>query len=233
MSDDRPNIRRHTTPCKLSQGIWFHQNLNSDLRPFSSLAKLLYNNSIKQGTLPQSSNQQLSRKINFTETQTSTFLRNRPISRYDKLWTFNWKHAYFSLLKQILLVPCWRKVCSLKIQSQNQSQIWNLDKSSRSPTLLHPQNMPQYTHRWRNTPMSIAEAARVFLNLATLAASVALPLYMAMNYPLSPLFLQYQMGNWMIPLKPTKFHHLHHLQYPNKSQGITPDSSLWDLKKTP
>jgi hypothetical protein len=74
--------------------------------------------------------------------------------------------------------------------------------------------------------MSIAEAARVFLNLATLAASVALPLYMAMNYPLSPLFLQYQMGNWMIPLKPTKFHHLHHLQYPNKSQGITPDSSL-------
>jgi hypothetical protein len=26
---------------------------------------------------------------------------------------------------------------------------------------------------------------------------------------------------------------LHHLQYPNKSQGITPDSSLWDLKKTP
>jgi hypothetical protein len=67
VSDDRSNIRRHTTPCKLSQGIWFHQNLNSDLRPFSSLAKLLYNNSRKQGTLPQSSNQQLSRKINFTE----------------------------------------------------------------------------------------------------------------------------------------------------------------------
>jgi len=38
----------------------------------------------------------------------------------------------------------------------------------------------------QNTPMSIAEAARVFLNVATLAASVALPLYMAMNYPLSP-----------------------------------------------
>jgi hypothetical protein len=34
--------------------------------------------------------------------------------------------------------------------------------------------------------MSIAEAARVFLNVATLAASVVLPLYMAMNYPLSP-----------------------------------------------
>jgi hypothetical protein len=59
----------------------------SQLRPqaFSSLAKLLYNNSIKQGTLPQSSNQQLSRKINFAETQTSTFFRNHPISRYDKL----------------------------------------------------------------------------------------------------------------------------------------------------
>ncbi len=38
----------------------------------------------------------------------------------------------------------------------------------------------------QNTPMLIAEAARVFLNVATLAASVALPLYMAMNYPLSP-----------------------------------------------
>jgi hypothetical protein len=38
--------------------------------------------------------------------------------------------------------------------------------------------------------------------------------------------LQYQMGNWMIPLKPTKSHHLHHLQYPIKSQGITPDSSF-------
>ncbi len=38
----------------------------------------------------------------------------------------------------------------------------------------------------QNTPMSIAEAARVFLNVATLAASVVLPLYMAMNYPLSP-----------------------------------------------
>jgi hypothetical protein len=35
--------------------------------------------------------------------------------------------------------------------------------------------------------MLIAEATRVFLNVATLAASVALlPLYMAMNYPLSP-----------------------------------------------
>jgi hypothetical protein len=34
--------------------------------------------------------------------------------------------------------------------------------------------------------MSIAKAARFFLNVATLAASVALPLYMAMNYPLNP-----------------------------------------------
>jgi hypothetical protein len=34
--------------------------------------------------------------------------------------------------------------------------------------------------------MSIVEAARVFLNVATLAASVVLPLYMAMNYPLIP-----------------------------------------------
>jgi hypothetical protein len=65
----------------------------------------------------------------------------------------------------------------------NQSHLWTLDKSSRSPTLLHPPKMPQYI---QNTPMSIAEVARVFLNVAILAASVALPLYMAMNYPLSP-----------------------------------------------
>jgi hypothetical protein len=26
---------------------------------------------------------------------------------------------------------------------------------------------------------------------------------------------------------------LHHLQYPIKSQGITLDSSFWDLKKNP
>jgi hypothetical protein len=44
--------------------------------------------------------------------------------------------------------------------------------------------------------------------------------------PTEPLCLQYQMGNWMIPLKPTKSHHLHHLQYPIKSQGITLDSSF-------
>jgi hypothetical protein len=42
--------------------------------------------------------------------------------------------------------------------------------------------------------------------------------------PIEPLCLQYQMGNWMIPLKPTKSHHLHHLQYPIKSHGITLDS---------
>jgi hypothetical protein len=66
-----------------------HTSLAADLKPFSSLAKLLYNNSIKQGTLPQSNNQQLSRKINFAETQTSIFPNYHPISRYDKLSIFN------------------------------------------------------------------------------------------------------------------------------------------------
>jgi hypothetical protein len=32
-------------------------------------------------------------------------------------------------------------------KGQNQSHLLTLDKSSRSPTLLHPQKMPQYTYK--------------------------------------------------------------------------------------
>jgi hypothetical protein len=102
--------------------------------------------------------------------------QRQAVNNMNKLMMFETKQVTPDLTKNLNLF--------FLSKGQNQSHLWTLDKLSRSPTLLHPPKMPQYTYR--NTPMSIAEAAKVFLNVATLAASVALPLYMAMNYPLSP-----------------------------------------------
>jgi hypothetical protein len=40
-------------------------------------------------------------------------------------------------------------------KGQNQFHLWTLDKSSRSPTLLHPPKMPQYTYRTHQSLLHI------------------------------------------------------------------------------